>query len=52
MQASTLERVYVRNNIAKYSMDKDEIIDGKTVSITSLIYFIKDMDGLWKIDKF
>ena len=51
-QANPIELVYMNNNIAQYSIDKDEIIDGQTVTVTYLIYFIKDMDGLWKIDRY
>ena len=51
-QGSPIELIYVHDNIAKYSMDKNEIIEGQTVPITFFIYFIKDMDGLWKIDKY
>ena len=52
LQDKPLELIYVRCNIAKYRMYKNKIIDGQTVPITYFIYFIKDMDGLWRIDKY
>ena len=46
-----IELIFVDGNIAKYSIIKAETINGQTLPITYYIYFIKDIDGLWKIDK-
>ena len=50
--AYPIELVNVDDNIAQYSIASDEIIDGQPRTATYFIYFIKDMDGLWKIDKY
>jgi len=53
LQPRPLELIYVNRNIAKYRMYKGTAeVDGVTVPITYYIYFIKDMDGLWKIDQY
>lgn len=37
---------------AKYRIRQDHDVDGQIVSITYYVYFIRDEDGLWKIEKY
>ncbi|MBN2108634.1 MAG: hypothetical protein JW832_14505 [Deltaproteobacteria bacterium] len=46
-----IELIIVNDNIAKYRIRREDTINGQTLPITYYIYFIKDMNGLWKIDK-
>lgn len=46
-----IQMIYAKGNIAKYRIRRDDTINGSTVTITYYIYFIKDMNGIWKIDK-
>ena len=43
-----IEKIYIKNNEAKYRIRLKE--NGK--EYTSFIWFVKDMFGRWKIDKF
>ncbi|GEM_PF-4203131 len=52
LQANTIQFVYLDGNVAKYNITHDEINNGQPETVIYSIYFIKDMDGLWKIDKF
>ena len=51
MQRQTIQLIVANGNIAKYRIRRDDTINGETQSITYYIYFIKDIDGTWKIDK-
>ncbi|MDA8240480.1 MAG: PKD domain-containing protein [Nitrospiraceae bacterium] len=50
MQA--IELIYVKDDTAKYRINRVQDIDGTQVTITYYIYFMKDSDGLWKIREF
>ena len=47
-----IELVYIKERVAKYSIEKDEIINGETHRITYYIHFFKNALGLWCIDSF
>lgn len=47
-----IELVYIKKNLAKYRIKKDETIDGVTHRITYYIYFVRDVFGIWHIDSF
>jgi hypothetical protein len=47
-----IEIIYLRENVAKYRIDRVLDIDGSPQTITFYIYFVKDSNGLWKIDRF
>jgi len=47
-----IEIIYLRDNVAKYRIDRVLDIDGSPQTITFYIYFVKDSNGLWKIDRF
>jgi len=51
-QMQSIELIYVEDGIAKYRINRDHNIDGSLVTITYCIYFSKDEDGLWKIEKY
>ncbi|MGQ9645159.1 MAG: Ig-like domain-containing protein [Thermodesulfobacteriota bacterium] len=47
-----IEMVFLSNNNAKYRINRLHYIDGTYQSVTYYIYFVKDLDGLWRIDRF
>jgi len=47
-----IELIYVEDNFAKYRIYRDHDIDGETVRLTYYIYFVKDIDGIWRIENF
>jgi|GEM_PF-2228034 len=47
-----IEPILIRNNMAKYRINRSHWIDGVSQTITYYIYFVKDIDGLWRIDRF
>ena len=51
MQGQTIQLIVVEDNIAQYGIIREDTINGQTLPITYFIYFIKDRNGLWKIDK-
>ena len=44
-----IEPILIRNNMAKYRINRLHWIDGVSQTITYYIYFVKDIDGLWRI---
>jgi hypothetical protein len=46
-----IQLIIVDDKTAKYRIRRVETINGQTLPITYYIYFIKDIDGLWKIEK-
>jgi len=44
--------IYVRDQVAKYRIRRQEEVMGEMYDITYYIYFKKDYDGLWRIDSF
>lgn len=49
---SGIEAVYIKGTMAKYRINRNQIIDGQTHSITYYIYFKMDPFGNWWIDSF
>jgi hypothetical protein len=47
-----IKLVSVAGDVAKYRISRMENIDGQQREITYFIYFIKDANGLWKIESF
>ncbi len=47
-----IEMIFLFNNNAKYRIKREHDIDGIRQTITYYIYFSKDTDGFWKIDRF
>jgi hypothetical protein len=47
-----IQLIYVKDNIAKYRINKNEIYGGQPYSVTYYIYFAVDKDGVWKIEVF
>ncbi|MEM2983222.1 MAG: hypothetical protein QXH17_08685 [Candidatus Bathyarchaeia archaeon] len=47
-----IELIYVRGNVAKYRIRKEEVYGGQSYPITYYIYFVVDRDGLWKIYRY
>ena len=47
-----IEPIFIRNNVAKYRIERIHSLDGGTQTITYYIYFVRDRDGLWRIDRF
>jgi hypothetical protein len=47
-----IEMIFLLNNAAKYRINRVHDIDGIPQTITYYIYFSKDTDGFWKIDRF
>ena len=47
-----IQMIYLRNNVAKYRINRLQDINGSPQTITYYIYFVRDQDGLWKIDRF
>jgi hypothetical protein len=43
---------YITGDSAEYRINRMENIDGQMKEITYFIYFVKDGDGLWKIESF
>ena len=48
----SIELIYSDGNMAKYRMRQDEIYGGQSVEFTYNIYFVMDVDGIWKINSF
>ncbi|MFH0811687.1 MAG: adhesin, partial [Pseudomonadota bacterium] len=47
-----IESIFIRDHTAKYRINRLHNIDGVLQTITYYIYFVKDLDGLWRIDRF
>lgn len=47
-----IQLIYVKDNAAKYRIRKNELYGGQMLTITYYIYFSKDINGLWKIERF
>jgi hypothetical protein len=47
-----IELIYIRENIAKYRIKREEVINGTTYDITYYLYFSEDGRGIWKILRF
>jgi len=51
-QMQDIEMIFAEGNRAKYGINRDHDIDGQIVTITYYIYFSKDENGLWKIERY
>lgn len=47
-----IKMIYSRNNIAKYRINRVQDINGIAQTITYYIYFSKDNNGTWAIDRY
>ncbi len=48
-----IEPIFIRNNVAEYRIERlHRFEDGTEQTVTYYIYFVKDRDGLWRIDRF
>jgi len=47
-----IQLIYIKDDVAKYRIRREEVINGQPETITYYIYFARDENGLWKIDKF
>jgi hypothetical protein len=47
-----IELIYVKENIAKYRIRRDQTISGQMETITYYIYFRKSKTGIWQIEQF
>jgi len=47
-----IELIYAKEGIAKYRINRDQMIAGTPTTITYYIYFMVDPNGIWKIDQF
>ncbi|MBN1849510.1 MAG: tandem-95 repeat protein [Deltaproteobacteria bacterium] len=51
-QMQNIEIIFIEGDRAKYRIRRNHIIDGETITITYYIYYSKDKDGLWKIERY
>ncbi len=49
---SSPELIQVRGNVAQYRVRREQLWDGVVRTITYYVWFVKDGDGLWRIDQF
>ena len=47
-----IQLIYVKDNIVKYLIRKDELYNSQIFTVTYYIYFAVDKDGVWKIEVF
>jgi hypothetical protein len=47
-----IELVYLKDKVSKFRIRREQIIEGNPQEITYYVYFVKDNDGIWKIEKF
>jgi hypothetical protein len=47
-----IELVFAEGDRAKYRVNRDHEIDGQIVTITYYVYFSRDQNGLWKIERY
>ena len=47
-----IELIYVKEDIAKYRITREQVFDGQIRTITYYIYFSKNRDGIWQIEQF
>ncbi len=47
-----VELIYVRGNQAKYRIKRMQEINGQTMAITYYIYFVRDENNVWHIDRY
>jgi hypothetical protein len=47
-----IQLIFAEGDRAKYRVNRDHEIDGQIVTITYYVYFSRDQDGLWKIERY
>ena len=47
-----IELISVKDRVAKYRIKREEEVQGQLYDITYYIYFVKDLNGLWRIESF
>jgi len=47
-----IELIFAEGDRAKYRVNRDHEIDGQMVIITYYVYFSRDQNGLWKIERY
>lgn len=47
-----IQLIYIKGDIAKYRIRREQEINGVLQTITYYIYFVRDENGLWKIESF
>lgn len=47
-----IQLIYMKGDIAKYRIRREQMIKGVLQTITYYIYFVRDENGLWKIESF
>ncbi|PKL52235.1 MAG: hypothetical protein CVV37_02295 [Nitrospira bacterium HGW-Nitrospira-1] len=47
-----IEMIYLAGNVAKYRINRVQNIDGIPQTLTYYIYFVREANGIWKIDRF
>jgi len=47
-----IEKIHIEGNRAKYGINREKTVQGIMHDITYIIYFVKDGDGLWRIESF
>ena len=47
-----IEKIHIEENRAKYGINREETVQGVLHDITYIIYFVKDGNGLWRIESF
>jgi hypothetical protein len=51
-QMEDISRIYCIDGTAKYRIRQTHDVDGQLVPITYYVYFVRDDDGLWRIQKY
>jgi hypothetical protein len=47
-----IEFVYIKEDLAKYEIEKDEVINNESHEMNYDVYFVRQADGNWYIDQF
>lgn len=51
-ETQNIELIFAEGDRAKYRVNRDHEIDGQIVTITYYVYFSRDENGLWKIERY
>jgi len=49
---SAPELIKVEGDVAQYRVKREQLWDGAVRTITYYVWFVKDEDGVWRIDRF
>ena len=47
-----VELIYIKEDVAKYGIQRERVVNGTIYDVTYFIYFMKDIDGIWKLESF